>query len=60
MDKQTQRRYIGLAAMMGIPLDDLKKFSDEDTTDNPEWIDIPEPVMIDRQILLMELRNGWK
>lgn len=45
---------------MGIPLDDLKKFSDEDTTDNPEWIDIPEPVMIDRQILLMELRNGWK
>lgn len=46
--------------MMGIPLDDLKKFSDEDTTDNSEWIDIPEPVMIDRQILLMELRNGWK
>jgi hypothetical protein len=46
------KNYLGLALMMGIPLATLQKYGKE--------VEIPDSVIEDRKIELMELRNGWR
>lgn len=56
----TQKRYLGLAIMLGLPMQTVKKYATSDTYSDTDWFEIPEQVVVDRMADLIAMRNGLK